>query len=82
MLEKIFEPFVRVSQARESDTGGSGIGLAIAKRVVEIHGGTITATNKSGAHGLIVKIAIPFNPHFSAAVTGDTNAISMADQNQ
>jgi two-component system sensor histidine kinase CpxA len=70
MLEKIFEPFVRVSAARESDTGGSGIGLAIAKRVVEIHGGTITATNKTNGHGLIVKIVIPLEPHFPATATG------------
>lgn len=76
MLEKIFDPFVRVSAARESDTGGSGIGLAIAKRVVEIHGGTITATNKTNGHGLIVKILMPFQSHLPVAtrdsVSSDT----------
>ena len=59
MLEQVFQPFVRVSQARESDTGGSGIGLAIAKRVVELHRGTIEAYNKSNSEGLIVKITLP-----------------------
>lgn len=59
MLEQVFQPFVRVSQARESDTGGSGIGLAIAKRVVELHQGTIVAYNKTKSQGLIVKVTLP-----------------------
>ena len=46
MLENIFQPFVRVSSARESDTGGSGIGLAIAKRVIDSHGGTIRSEER------------------------------------
>lgn len=61
MLEKIFQPFVRVSPARESDTGGSGIGLAIAKRVVELHRGKISAKNKKDNSGLIVAILLPVN---------------------
>jgi two-component system sensor histidine kinase CpxA len=59
MLRKIFQPFVRVSYARESETGGSGIGLAIAKRVIDIHNGTIVATNKADNSGLVVTIALP-----------------------
>ena len=59
MLEKIFQPFVRVSTARESDTGGSGIGLAIAKRIVDTHKGTISANNKTGSQGLMVKVCLP-----------------------
>jgi len=62
MLEKIFQPFVRVSEARESQTGGSGIGLAIAKRVIEFHHGTIQASNKKDASGLIVTIVMPLPP--------------------
>ncbi len=58
-LEKIFQPFVRVSSARESDTGGSSIGLAIAKRVIDIHNGTISATNKPDDKGLLVSISLP-----------------------
>ena len=59
MLTKIFQPFVRVSTARELDTGGSGIGLAIAKRVIDIHGGSITAANKPDNSGLVVTIVLP-----------------------
>ena len=59
MLEKIFQPFVRVSSARESDTGGSGIGLAIAKRVIDIHNGKMRATNRKDGKGLAVIITLP-----------------------
>lgn len=42
-LETIFEKFFRLDDARSSNTGGAGLGLAIAKEIVSAHGGTITA---------------------------------------
>ncbi len=42
-LEMIFEKFFRLDEARRTNTGGAGLGLAIAKDIVELHGGTITA---------------------------------------
>lgn len=42
-LDRIFEQFFRLDSARSSGTGGAGLGLAIARDIVELHGGTITA---------------------------------------
>ena len=42
-LDRIFEQFFRLDASRTSGTGGAGLGLAIAKQIVELHGGTISA---------------------------------------
>lgn len=42
-LDTIFEKFYRLDEARHSKTGGAGLGLAIAKEIVELHGGSIRA---------------------------------------
>lgn len=42
-LDRVFEQFFRVDSARQSKTGGAGLGLAIAKEIVTLHGGTISA---------------------------------------
>jgi two-component system sensor histidine kinase CpxA len=58
LLTRIFEPFFRVASARERDSGGNGIGLAIAERVVSLHGGSIAASNIE-PHGLCVTLILP-----------------------
>ncbi len=45
-LPRLFEPFYRVSASRERRTGGSGLGLSIAHRIVALHGGSIGARNR------------------------------------
>jgi two-component system, OmpR family, sensor histidine kinase CpxA len=57
-LSRIFHPFYRLAEARDRQSGGAGLGLAIASRIVELHGGTIHASNASGG-GLQVDISIP-----------------------
>jgi two-component system sensor histidine kinase CpxA len=57
-LEKLFKPFFRVADARERDSGGTGIGLAIARQAVLLHGGSITADNDPQG-GLVVTITLP-----------------------
>jgi heavy metal sensor kinase len=57
-LERVFEPFVRLDVARARDTGGAGLGLAIARSVVAIHGGTIAAESAPGA-GSTFTIRLP-----------------------
>ncbi len=54
----LFDPFYRVDDARTRRTGGSGIGLAICRRAVELHGGTVHARNVT-PHGLEIVIDLP-----------------------
>lgn len=56
-LERIFEPFVRVSEARERDSGGYGLGLAIAEQAIRLHAGRIGAENTND--GLCIRIELP-----------------------
>ncbi len=46
-LDRIFEQFYRLDVARSSNNGGAGLGLAIAKEIVELHKGTITASSEN-----------------------------------
>ena len=60
-LKNIFQPFYRLTDARDRQSGGAGLGLAIADRVVRIHGGTIRAEN-AVPHGLRIEILLPQSP--------------------
>ena len=44
-LEKVFEPFYRVESSRSRDTGGSGLGLSIARDIAQAHGGSLVLRN-------------------------------------
>jgi two-component system OmpR family sensor kinase len=57
-LERIFEPFYRVAEARDRDTGGEGIGLAITAQVLKAHGGWAQAANSPGG-GFEVRLNLP-----------------------
>ncbi|MFA5844131.1 MAG: HAMP domain-containing sensor histidine kinase [Coriobacteriia bacterium] len=57
-LPHIFERFYRADTARACDTGGSGVGLAVSRRIVEDHGGKVFASNASGG-GAVVGFEVP-----------------------
>ena len=56
--EKLFDRFYRVEQSRNRNHGGSGLGLALCKQIVEAHQGTITALD-SHLGGLSIKMTFP-----------------------
>lgn len=58
-LPHLFEPFYRVAEARERQSGGVGIGLAITEQAVKAHGGKVIALNGYDRQGLIVTITLP-----------------------
>ena len=57
LLTEIFEPFFRVENDRSRASGGVGLGLAIARRAVNLHKGRISAHN--ARPGLMVQIEVP-----------------------
>jgi two-component system, OmpR family, sensor kinase len=57
-LRLIFEPFYRVAESRDRDSGGTGLGLAITSRILALHGGKVNATNIPNG-GLIVSMVLP-----------------------
>ncbi|MNC37146.1 Sensor protein kinase WalK [compost metagenome] len=57
-LSDIFEKFYRLDEARTSDTGGSGLGLSIAKEIITLHGGNIVAQSKDGTVSFTVAIPV------------------------
>ncbi len=59
-IKRLFEPFVRLSEARDRDSGGYGLGLAIAQRSIEFHQGKIVASNRE-QDGLCVDVILPIN---------------------
>ncbi len=58
MLEQVFEPFFRLESSRNSDTGGVGLGLAIARDIAQAHGGSLTLRNRT-PHGLEAILRLP-----------------------
>jgi len=57
-LPRLFEPFFRVSGARDRSSGGTGLGLAISQKVAKLYGGSIEARNRATG-GLEVIITLP-----------------------
>lgn len=58
-LERIFEQFYRLDTSRSTKNGGAGLGLAIAKEIIELHHGEITAHSEGGL--TCFKVSIPLS---------------------
>lgn len=70
-LDRVFERFFRVDQARSRHTGGTGLGLSIVKHVVQNHGGDIRVWSQPGS-GSTFTIRLPEATHLAEATAGDT----------
>jgi signal transduction histidine kinase/CheY-like chemotaxis protein len=66
-LNDIFEPFSQLDRSLEKTRGGLGIGLALARRLVGLHGGTVTAESNGPGEGSTFHVSMPVVAELSAA---------------
>jgi len=57
-LPRLFTPFFRTDRSRQRGTGGTGLGLALVKRIAEAHGGEVTVASEPGK-GTTVRVTLP-----------------------
>ena len=57
-LERVFDPFYRLEASRSRETGGTGLGLTVARSTIRAHGGDVQLANRSGG-GLSVTVTLP-----------------------
>ena len=89
MLDSVFEMFVQVDSTLERSNAGLGVGLSLARKLVELHGGTIAATSEGLGHGsrFIVRLPIvvepepPTKPTPAAFISTESYRILLADDN-
>jgi len=79
-LDKLFQPFYRIDDARGRETGGVGLGLAITARAVSLHGGTVRAANRPQG-GLMVEIRLPLSPAEAPVNLSAPAAVPTGDRN-
>jgi signal transduction histidine kinase/CheY-like chemotaxis protein len=89
MLDNVFEMFVQVDSTLERTNAGLGVGLSLARRLVELHGGTIRAESAGLGKGstftvrlpIVVEPELPTKPTPAAFIGGETYRILLADDN-
>ena len=75
-LEQVFEMFTQLEPTADRPHGGLGIGLSLARRLVEMHGGTITAHSKGTGHGsqFVVRLPMPQESSFPVPAPAPVDA--------
>jgi len=83
-IQKLFQPFIQIDSALNRKYKGTGLGLALVKRLVELHGGTIELTSEVGV-GSCFAINLPFNiasPAIEEQTEQDLSGQPQIDQSQ
>lgn len=77
-LERLFDKFVRLDEARSTNTGGAGLGLAIAREITRLHGGTIAATSADGVTTFLMTLPGGMRREGESARSGKTSGGSLS----
>jgi CheY-like chemotaxis protein/anti-sigma regulatory factor (Ser/Thr protein kinase) len=72
MLERVFDMFVRGDTARHRGGAGLGVGLALARRIAEMHGGTLQAYSAGENRGSEFTLCLPLATYVTAAAAAET----------
>lgn len=72
MLDQVFELFIQADRAHQSSHGGLGIGLSLARQLVTLHGGSITASSEGVGQGCEFVIRLPVSAERMTAATDRT----------
>ncbi|WP_146532611.1 ATP-binding response regulator [Rubripirellula reticaptiva] len=74
--ERIFEPFVQVDTSRTREYGGLGVGLTIAKRLIELHHGNLSVESRGPGLGSTFTVQLPLHPNPLVETNLDTSDIN------
>ena len=66
LLPHVFEPFTQADRSLARTRGGLGLGLALVKGLVELHGGTVAAASAGRGRGAEITVRLPLAPAFAA----------------
>jgi PAS domain S-box-containing protein len=77
MIEHVFDMFIRADHSLERAHDGLGIGLTLARRLVELHGGTLTAKSEGLGHGSEFTLELPLAQHNSGKAAAESAAAAL-----
>jgi PAS domain S-box-containing protein len=75
VLPRIFEPFIQGNRTNDPSQGGLGIGLTLARRLVELHGGTLLATSDGAGQGSEFAVTLPLPAALATAPHPETTPV-------